>query len=58
MLGGGWVVPLGIFVAGAAPLEFFHNTCIAGYQMFKTSATMGVPCGCGPGLKKLLLNIP
>jgi len=48
------VVPLEIFVA----LEFFPNTCIAGYQMYKTSATMGVPCGCGPGLKKLLLNIP
>ena len=29
---------------------FFHNTWISGYPTSSTSATMGVPRGCGPGL--------
>lgn len=33
------------------PLEFFHNSCIAGYPMYETSAKMGVPGSCGPGSK-------
>lgn len=30
--------------------EFFHNTWISGCPTSSTSATMGVPRGCGPGL--------
>ena len=29
---------------------FFHNTWISGYPTSSTSAKMGVPRGCGPGL--------